>query len=57
VVRDKKKGKTIKAPEEPKQPKPAPDLMEALEETLARMSDGKGKRKGMSSKRKAAAAR
>jgi DNA end-binding protein Ku len=57
VVRDKKKGKTIQAPEEPKQPKPAPDLMEALEETLARMSDGKGKRKGTSSKRKTAAAR
>jgi DNA end-binding protein Ku len=35
VVRDKKKGKTIKAPQEPKQPKPAPDLMAALEETLA----------------------
>jgi DNA end-binding protein Ku len=46
VVRDKQKGKTVKAPEEPKQPKPAPDLMEALEETLARMGDGgKGKRK------------
>jgi len=44
VVRDKKKGKTIKAPEEPKQPNPAPDLMAALEETLARMSDGKGKK-------------
>jgi DNA end-binding protein Ku len=37
VVRDKRKGKTITAPEEPKQPKPAPDLMEALEETLAQM--------------------
>jgi DNA end-binding protein Ku len=37
VVRDKKKGKKIKAPEEPRQPKPAPDLMAALEETLARM--------------------
>jgi DNA end-binding protein Ku len=35
VVKDKKKGKKIKAPAEPKQPKPAPDLMEALEETLA----------------------
>jgi DNA end-binding protein Ku len=35
IVRDKQKGKTIKAPEEPKQPKPAPDLMEALERTLA----------------------
>jgi DNA end-binding protein Ku len=34
VVRDKRKGKTIEAPEEPKQPKPAPDLMAALEETL-----------------------
>src|SRR5215208_339571 len=37
VVRDKKKGKKIKAPTEPKQPKPAPDLMEALEQTLAQM--------------------
>jgi DNA end-binding protein Ku len=34
VVRDKRKGKTIEVPEEPKQPKPAPDLMAALEETL-----------------------
>jgi DNA end-binding protein Ku len=38
VVRDKKKGKTIKAPEEPKQPEPAPDLMAALEETLQQMT-------------------
>jgi DNA end-binding protein Ku len=37
VVRDKKKGKTIKAPEEVSEPKPAPDLMAALEETLAGM--------------------
>jgi DNA end-binding protein Ku len=37
VVKDKQKGKTIKAPEEPDQPEPAPDLMEALEETLAQM--------------------
>jgi DNA end-binding protein Ku len=37
VVRDKKKGKTIEAPEEQPEPKPAPDLMEALEETLAAM--------------------
>ena len=43
VVRDKKKGKTIKAPEERKEPKPAPDLMAALEETLAEMGSGKRK--------------
>jgi DNA end-binding protein Ku len=45
VVRDKRKGKTIEAPEEPKQPTPAPDLMAALEETLAQMCDGKRKKK------------
>jgi DNA end-binding protein Ku len=44
VIRDKKKGKTIKAPEEPREPKPAPDLMAALEETLAKMGDGKRSR-------------
>ena len=38
VVRDKKEGKTIKAPEEPKQPQAAPDLMAALEETLEQMT-------------------
>lgn len=38
VVRDKKKGKTIKAPDEPKQPEPAPDLMAALEQTLEQMT-------------------
>jgi DNA end-binding protein Ku len=37
VVRDKRKGKTIEVPEEPEQPKPAPDLMAALEETLAKV--------------------
>jgi len=37
VVKAKRKGETVKVPAEPKQPKPAPDLMEALEETLARM--------------------
>jgi DNA end-binding protein Ku len=36
VIADKRKGKTIKAPEEPKQPQSAPDLMAALEETLAK---------------------
>ena len=56
VVRDKKKGKRIKAPEEPKQPQPAPDLMAALEETLARMSDGKGEQKVKGKRKKSAAA-
>jgi DNA end-binding protein Ku len=37
IVRDKRKGKTIEVPEEPEQPKPAPDLMAALEETLAKV--------------------
>jgi DNA end-binding protein Ku len=38
VVRDKKKGKTIKAPDEAKEPDPAPDLMAALEQTLEQMT-------------------
>ncbi|HEV3378748.1 MAG TPA: Ku protein [Thermoleophilaceae bacterium] len=42
VVEEKKKGKKIKAPTEPKEPKPAPDLMEALQATLERMGSGKG---------------
>ena len=35
IVRDKSKGKTIEVPEEEQQPSPVPDLMAALEETLA----------------------
>jgi DNA end-binding protein Ku len=34
VVKQKRKGEKIKAPSEPKQPEPAPDLMEALKATL-----------------------
>ena len=34
IVRDKKKGKTIKAPEEPEVPEAVPDLMAALRESL-----------------------
>src|SRR5918999_483356 len=41
VVEEKKKGKKIKAPSEPKEPTPAPDLMEALQATLERMGSGK----------------
>jgi DNA end-binding protein Ku len=41
IVAQKKKGQKVKAPSEPKQPKPAPDLMEALQETLERMGKKK----------------
>ena len=41
VVKDKKKGKRVKAPEEQEEPKAAPDLMAALQETLERMGSGK----------------
>lgn len=34
VIRDKKKGKTIKAPSAERQPEPAPDLMAALRQSL-----------------------
>jgi DNA end-binding protein Ku len=40
IVRDKSKGKTIEVPEEEKQPPPVPDLMAALEETLASVKSG-----------------
>jgi DNA end-binding protein Ku len=53
VVRDKKKGKTIKAPEEPKEPQPAPDLMAALEATLEKMGSKSRSRSG--GRKKAAA--
>ena len=44
IVRDKKKGKTIKAPEKPEVPAAVPDLMAALRESLeaARGGDGDG---------------
>jgi DNA end-binding protein Ku len=51
IVDQKKKGKSVKAPSEPKEPKPAPDLMEALQATLERMGDGK-KRDGRGAKGK-----
>ena len=37
VIRDKRKGKTIKAPDQEKAPAAVPDLMEALEQTLAEL--------------------
>jgi DNA end-binding protein Ku len=57
VIEQKKKGERVKAPEEPKEPKPAPDLMAALEATLDQMGAAKGDRKGDGAgKRKKAAA-
>jgi DNA end-binding protein Ku len=47
VVEQKRKGERVKAPTEPKEPTPAPDLMAALQETLERMGGGrKGQRDG-----------
>jgi DNA end-binding protein Ku len=40
VVARKRKGKTIEAPQAAKQPPPPPDLMAALERTLAEMKSG-----------------
>jgi DNA end-binding protein Ku len=37
IVERKRKGQTIKAPEPAEEPTPAPDLMDALEKTLAEM--------------------
>jgi DNA end-binding protein Ku len=56
IVKQKKKGEKVKAPAEPKQPKPAPDLMAALEATLEKMGSGNGKG-GRSKSRKKATAR
>ena len=52
VVADKRKGKTVKVPERATEPAPAPDLMAALEQTLAELSgSGTGKRNGSSKRR------
>ncbi|HEX2084454.1 MAG TPA: Ku protein [Solirubrobacteraceae bacterium] len=60
IIRDKKKGKTIKAPEEPEVPKAVPDLMAALRESLEAArggggGDGEGKANGSGAKRSGAA--
>jgi DNA end-binding protein Ku len=55
VVEQKKKGQKVKAPPEPKQPEPAPDLMAALQETLERMGDGKSRKSGGRPRQKAKA--
>lgn len=38
MVQRKRKGQTVKAPGTGKEPSPVPDLMAALEQTLAEMS-------------------
>lgn len=40
VIDSKRKGETVRAPEPERQPRPAPDLMAALEETLERARSG-----------------
>lgn len=54
IVRDKRKGKTIKAPAAPEVPAAVPDLMAALRESLEAArgggDDGSAKRKGGGSK-------
>jgi DNA end-binding protein Ku len=49
VIKRKKKGGTIKAPKVEKEPAPTPDLMAALEQTLADMKS-KDKAKGAKAK-------
>jgi DNA end-binding protein Ku len=56
VVRRKRKGQTVKAPDTVKQPSPAPDLMAALEQTLAELSGETGSN-GRSDKRQRQEAR
>lgn len=46
VIESKRKGGTVKAPTPEKEPAPTPDLMAALEETLARMKSGGDKGAG-----------
>jgi DNA end-binding protein Ku len=53
VIERKRKGGTIKAPKAEKEPAPTPDLMAALEQTLADMKgSGKDKAKGKAAKAK-----
>ena len=43
VIRRKEKGQTVKPPEREEEPSPVPDLMAALEKTLAEVKDGRRK--------------
>jgi DNA end-binding protein Ku len=55
IVRDKKKGRKVKLPEQRDEPKAAPDLMAALEESLAAAKRRRRGAGGSRSKAKAAA--
>src|SRR4051812_10240244 len=44
VIADKRKGRTVHAPQPEKEPTPVPDLMAALERTLANVSGGRSPR-------------
>ena len=44
VIDRKRKGRTIEAPEPEREPKPVPDLMEALQRTLQNVRDGEAPR-------------
>jgi DNA end-binding protein Ku len=57
IVEQKKKGQRVKAPPEPEQPEPAPDLMEALQATLDRMGSAKDKDKAKAGSRRKTAAK
>jgi DNA end-binding protein Ku len=43
IIKRKEKGQTIKVPEHEAEPSPVPDLMAALEQTLAEIKDGERK--------------
>lgn len=49
VIRDKEKGRTIKAPTKEEEPQAVPDLMAALERSIAEMEKGRSKEKAKAS--------
>lgn len=54
VIRDKEKGRTIKAPAKEEEPQAVPDLMAALERSIAEMEKGRSKEKSKASGKGAA---
>jgi DNA end-binding protein Ku len=45
IVKRKEKGETVKPPEREQEPSPVPDLMAALEQSLAEVKSGNGRRR------------